>query len=142
MPAPVTLVALTSAKHVSFTSGLGLYDCTLDYDQLNWLRMDIATTFVDFLGRESQPQRCMIRRDRLEGQARRVQISLAFFTSNQWLSEQPAPVSSVQHDRYEFHRTSAILSSSSACSGERHHFLLAKVLRGKLSQAEGLVLLL
>lgn len=46
------LVALTSARHKSFVSGTGLYECIHTYDDLTGLSVHAPTTYVDFLGRE------------------------------------------------------------------------------------------
>lgn len=46
----VEVVALTSARHVSFCQSLGVYDRVLAYDQLDAVPADVPCVYVDFAG--------------------------------------------------------------------------------------------
>lgn len=46
----IEVVGLTSAVNLDFVQGLGCYDTTLTYEQLNELPVDVATVYVDFSG--------------------------------------------------------------------------------------------
>lgn len=49
----ITLAGLTSARNRAFVEGLGCYDDTVTYDELESMATDVPTLYVDFSGDES-----------------------------------------------------------------------------------------